>query len=399
MSTPVENHFFANQNLSYPQRLTAWWKLLRFHFRNPAKTSRDVLFSRESFFLIIRDEKNRIGIGEASPIPHLSREWSLPNAREKIAVKLTAITKKINSQANHSLSTKECIYCARKELTSFPSIAMALETAWLDILQGGEKIIFPSKFCQSEDSIKINGLVWMGDIQQIKRQIKNLLQRKFDCIKIKIGQHSIDQEVQIISKLRKENKDIVIRLDANGSFQTASHALRNIEKLAPYDIHSIEQPLPASFCDKNRFASVAREWKTLLAESPISIALDEELIGIAEGLGATEEKERLLENIDAPFLVLKPSLLGGFMVCEEWIKLAKKHGKKWWITSALESNIGLNAIAQWTYLTCKKNKSTLTQGLGTGELFYDNFDSPLKIDGKLLFFTQKKWNLSNILPY
>ena len=388
----IENHFFSDKNLGYPQKITAWWKPLRFHFYHPAKTSRDVLFSRESFFLIIRSEKNFIGIGEVAPIPHLSREWFLPNAREKIVGKLTSITKKINSQANDAFSTKKCIDCIHKTLDPFPSIAMALETAWLDILQGGKRIIFPSKFCQNKDSIKINGLVWMGEIKQIELQIKNLLERRFDCIKMKIGQHNLKEELQVISKLRKENKDLVIRLDANGSFKTASSALKNIEKLAPYGIHSIEQPLPPSFYDKNLFRSMKKEWKTLLKESPISIALDEELIAL------TGEKERLLENIDAHFLVLKPSLLGGFLACGDWIELAKKYNKKWWITSSLESNIGLNALSQWTYLTCEKNKSILTQGLGTGELFYDNFVSPLKLDGKSLFYTQKRWNLSNILP-
>lgn len=387
-------HFFSQQHVLKLQKVTARWQSMIFSFHRPAKTSRNTLFSRESFFLLLSDDAGRVGIGEAAPISGLSREWTLLNdskERRKLCQKMEDIVQKINNTPQNGHSIEQSLIKIHTSLTEFPSLTMALEMAWLDLCGGGEKILFSSPFCRGEKSITINGLVWMADPQNILLQIKNLLTRGFNCIKMKIDLDNLAEIIKIISKIRKEHQNITIRLDANGCFKDAEIALKSIKKLYPFDIHSIEQPLPARF--EENIEESAKEWNYLIKESPIKLAFDEELIKIE-----AKNRKKLLEKIQIPFLVLKPSLLGGFTACEEWIQLATKFSRKWWITSALESNIGLNAIAQWTYSIIDKKKEHLTpQGLGTGELFSNNFPSPIQIKKNKLFHTKKNWDLAAIL--
>ena len=278
----------------------------------------------------------------------------------------------------------------------FPSIRFGLEMALIDLgmdgyveIRGnkgntgnrGERILFPSDFTEGKDSIEINGLVWMGSFDFMRQQIIDKIESGFKCIKLKIGAMDFTEELNLIKSIRNEfsAKDIEIRVDANGAFKQ-TEALEKLNRLAEFGLHSIEQPIRQGFWD---------EMTNLCASSPLPIALDEELIGINE----IKEKEKLLKTIRPQFIILKPSLLGGFKASEEWIDLAEKNNIGWWVTSALESNIGLNAIAQWTYTL--KNK--MPQGLGTGKLYLNNLDSPLKINnGKLNYRPQILWNFNNI---
>jgi L-alanine-DL-glutamate epimerase-like enolase superfamily enzyme len=266
------------------------------------------------------------------------------------------------------------------DLSTFPSIAFGLETALLDLKAKGSKQLFESKFSIGETGIPINGLVWMGDKAFMQKQIREKIAADYQCIKLKIGALDFETELAILADIRQQfsAKDIEIRLDANGAF-SANEALEKLEKLAAYDIHSIEQPIRQG--QSNEMAEICQK-------SPIPIVLDEELIGVNH-----TDREQLLEKIKPAYIILKPSLLGGFNTCENWIKLAKTHNIGWWITSALESNIGLNAIAQWTYTL----NSPLPQGLGTGQLYHNNIPSPLQIKNAQLFYNPKEqWDLNSL---
>ena len=234
-----------------------------------------------------------------------------------------------------------------------------------------------TNFSNFQDKIKINGLVWMGDIKFMRSQIIEKVNRGFSCIKIKVGALKFESELQLIKEIRRDftHKDLEIRLDANGAFKI-NEALEKLERLNEFSIHSIEQPIK-----KNHWQEMAK----LCELSPIPIALDEELIGI------NLSKAELLDTIKPDYLILKPSLLGGFKECDNWISLAKENGIKWWATSALEGNVGLNAIAQWVYT---KN-SKLRQGLGTGMLFKNNVNSPLEISADSIYLNEnKEWDLN-----
>jgi o-succinylbenzoate synthase len=266
------------------------------------------------------------------------------------------------------------------DLSAFPSIAFGIETALLDLKAKGSKILFQNDFSQSEKGIPINGLVWMGDKAFMQKQIREKIKNGYHCIKLKIAALDFNTELEILADIRKQfsPKDIEIRLDANGAFH-ATEALEKLEKLAKFEIHSIEQPIRQG---------QSNEMAELCMQSPIPIVLDEELIGIAPA-----DREQLLEKIKPAYIILKPSLLGGFNTCENWIRLAKTHNIDWWITSALESNIGLNAIAQWTYTL----NSPLPQGLGTGQLYHNNIPSPLQIENAQLFYNPKEqWDLNTL---
>jgi len=331
-------------------------------FNMPSRTSRDVLHNKPSWYLVIKDQ-NRIGVGECSIIPGLSLDRV-----NDIETKLDYICREISSGNKLDI----------EEFNDYPAIKFALETALRDFnFYESTFKINDSNFSNFKDKIKINGLVWMGDIKYMRSQIIKKVNRGFSCIKIKVGALKFESELQLIKEIRRDfnHKDLEIRLDANGAFKI-NEALEKLERLNEFSIHSIEQPIK-----KNHWQEMAK----LCELSPIPIALDEELIGI------NLSKAELLDTIKPDYLILKPSLLGGFTECDNWISSAKENGIKWWATSALEGNVGLNAIAQWVYT---KN-SKLRQGLGTGMLFKNNVNSPLEISADSIYLNEdKEWDLN-----
>lgn len=331
-------------------------------FRFPAGTSRGVLHSKYSAFLIL-EENCVTGIGECSTIPGLSIDPE--NGYEQ---KLRELCDVLNYNKHPE----------NVDLSLFPSIAFGLETALLDLKTGGKRQLFDTEFSKGTAGILINGLVWMGDKAFMQKQIREKIAAGYRCIKLKVGALDFETELEIIAGIREQfsENDIEIRLDVNGGY-SPSDALLKLEKLSKFKIHSIEQPIKQGQFDK--MAEICQK-------SPIPIVLDEELIGIK-----STEMESLIEKIKPAYIILKPSLLGGFKASEEWIQHAEKHYIKWWITSALESNIGLNAIAQWT----SSLGSELPQGLGTGQLYHNNIPSPLEIKNAMLFYEKdKEWDLS-----
>ena len=331
-------------------------------FNIPSRTSRDVLHNKPSWYLVIKDQ-NRIGIGECSIIPGLSLDRI-----DEIETKLDYISREI------SLGNKLDI----AEFNDYPAVKFALETALKDFNFSESPFkINDSNFSNFQDNIKINGLVWMGDIKYMKSQIKEKVKSGFSCIKIKVGALEFESEINLIKNLRKDfsNEELEIRLDANGAFDSTD-ALEKLKRLNEFSIHSVEQPIKT-----NQWQEMAH----LCEFSPIPIGLDEELIGVYSN------RKSLLETINPEYLILKPSLLGGFKECDNWISLAKEKEIKWWATSALEGNVGLNAIAQWVYT---KN-SKLRQGLGTGMLFKNNVNSPLEISADSIYLNEnKEWDLN-----
>jgi L-alanine-DL-glutamate epimerase-like enolase superfamily enzyme len=242
-------------------------------------------------------------------------------------------------------------------------------------------VLYPSEFIRGKKKIRINGLVWMGELSFMKTQIDEKIDQGFDCIKLKIGALDFDQELSLLRGIRKhyDSQQMMLRVDANGAF-SPSEAPNKLKALSELDIHSIEQPIKAGQVDAMH---------QLCVNSPIPIALDEELIGVID----TKDRKALLDAIMPQYLILKPSLLGGFKSCEEWIRLAEDRSIGWWVTSALESNIGLNAIAQWTFSLGVNNH----QGLGTGGLFTNNFESPLEVrQGYLTFNSNQNWEMPTV---
>ncbi len=334
------------------------------NFKQASGTSRGVYTTRDSWFIFLNDG-TITGIGECAPLPDLSIE-----PHKKMNAKLLQVCEEIGYFSQFP-----------EELSAWPSIRFGIETALFDLRNGGKRELFPSAFTRGEQGIPINGLIWMGTPEFMKQQIRAKLDTGFRCIKMKIGALDFETELDLLKAIRKEfsPEEITLRVDANCaySYQTA---LENLKRLSDLHIHSIEQPIQTGRW--NEMAELCRQ-------SPVPIGLDEELIGIS----SRKEMQKLLETIRPAYLILKPSLHGGFAGCEKWIEQAGKFGTNWWITSALESNIGLNAIAQWTFHLNAKNE----QGLGTGQLFTNNFDSPLEIEGDQLWFRPaKSWNMENL---
>lgn len=329
-------------------------------FKFAAGTSRGVLHYKPSSFLILEENGFR-GIGECSIIPDLSIDnMDVYNS------KLDEVCLLSNSE-----TAIENI-----NLTGFPSIAFGLETALLDLKTGGKRLLFDTDFTRGKTGIPINGLVWMGDKAFMQKQIREKIAAGYRCIKLKVGALDFDTEKEMIKEIRKQFSadDIELRLDANGGF-SAEQALEKLKILADYQIHSIEQPIKPNQWE--RMAEICQK-------SPIPVVLDEELIGLQPDI-------KILKEINPAYIILKPSLIGGFSISEEWIRLAEKLNIGWWITSALESNIGLNAIAQWA----SSLNTSLPQGLGTGQLYHNNIPSPLKIsDAKLFYNNLNNWDLS-----
>jgi len=338
---------------------------LDLQFKFPAGTSRGVLLHKPSSFLILEND-GFTGIGECSTIPDLSID-----PVDSYDAKLNELCRLLN----------EGVVPGTIDLDEYPSIAFGLETALLDLAAHGSKDLFPSPFSAGNVGIPINGLIWMGDKAFMEKQISEKIVAGYRCIKLKIGTNDFDTELDIIAAIRNRFSpdDIEIRLDANGAFKTQD-ALEKLKRLSMYSIHSIEQPIR-----QHQLNAMAE----LCARSPIPIVLDEELIGVN-----STDKEALLQKIMPAYIILKPSLLGGFKQSEEWINLAKKYNIGWWATSALEANIGLNAIAQWTATL----DSPLPQGLGTGQLYHNNIPSPLVIEkANLYYMPENKWDLRSIL--
>ncbi|MET7036521.1 o-succinylbenzoate synthase [Elizabethkingia miricola] len=321
-------------------------------FKRPGGTSRGVLTEKETYFLHISDGEKK-GTGECGIFRGLSCD-DVPDYEEK----LKWLCDNINAEYNF----------LQQQLLHYPSIWFGYEQAILN-LKYGSHIYFPGEFTEGKKSITINGLIWMGNVDFMKEQIALKLQEKFHCIKLKIGVNW-DEEKKVLEELRKTfpKNQLELRVDANGAF-SIEKAKIVLEELAALDIHSIEQPIKAGNTE---------EMALLCANTPTPIALDEELIGITE----SEEKQRLLETIKPQYIILKPSLVGGISGSDEWIALAEKQNIGWWITSALESNIGLNAIAQYTYT----KKNPMPQGLGTGALYTNNTPSSLRLEGDQLWF-------------
>lgn len=334
-------------------------------FKRASGTSRGVLTQKETWFLILENE-NKKGIGECGILRGLSID-DRPDYEEK----LQWVCQNIHLG-------KQKLY---DSLTEFPSIQFGLEMAFLSLESKNPLELFPSDFTSNKKSISINGLVWMGEPSYMKEQIEQKIEEGFNCIKLKIGAIDFDKELELLQFIRThfDEKTIEIRVDANGGFSPVE-ALSKLNQLHKFDLHSIEQPIK-----QNQIAEMAK----LCAKTPFPIALDEELIGVF----SLDDKEQLLKQISPQYIILKPSLIGGFQGTQEWITLAEKHNIGWWITSALESNIGLNAIAQFTFTL----QSPLPQGLGTGGLYTNNFDSPLEVkEGQLWYNTDLKWNIEKL---
>jgi len=339
-------------------------KLIANHlqFKLPAGTSRGVLKTKPTWYLHLTHQlTGNVGIGECSIIPKLSSD-----DKPELESELEKLVERINLNDVPVLD----------EYNEWPAIKFALETALEDLAYSDNFSPFPGDFYQGKKSIPINGLVWMGDENFMQSQIQQKIDDGFDCIKMKIGAIDFDTELRILKSIRKNfsPEQIELRVDANGAFST-EEAMSKLEKLAKFQIHSIEQPIRPD------------QWKDmalLTANSPIPIALDEELIGLTD-LGY---QIQMLNFIQPQYIILKPSLLGGIQASEQWVSITKNNNIGWWATSALESNIGLNAIAQWV----SNKKTKMPQGLGTGKLFTNNIDSPLTIrNGKLTYDTKKKW--------
>ncbi len=322
------------------------------NFKFPAGTSRGILTEKPTFFIKVFDEADplKFGIGECSVFPGLS-----PEADGNYGYKL------IELLANMALGKETDLY-------GYSSIVFGLEQALRDFAGGCRHIYFPSEFTQGHQTIEINGLVWMGDFDEMIERIDEKVEKGFHCIKLKIGAIDWKKEVDMIEYIRKKYSDstLQIRVDANGGF-TMDNALPRLKRLADLGVHSIEQPIPAGMPELMAF---------LCQVSPLKIALDESLIGVY----GKENKENLLDTVNPTFVILKPSLCGGFSGAEEWIRLAEERGIGWWVTSALESNVGLNAFAQWTATL----KTTIPQGLGTGALYTNNFECPLRLESDQL---------------
>ena len=338
---------------------------LELQFKFPAGTSRGVLLHKPSSFLIL-EKDGYTGIGECSTIPDLSID-----PVDLYDAKLNDLCRLLN----------EGVDPRNISLDEYPSIAFGLETALLDLAAQGSKDLFHSPFITGTAGIPINGLIWMGDKAFMEKQISEKIAAGYRCIKLKIGANDFSTELDIIAAIRNRFSpdDIEIRLDANGAFSPLD-ALDKLNRLSEFSIHSVEQPIR-----QHQLNAMAE----LCAQSPIPIVLDEELIGVN-----LHDKEALLQKIMPAYIILKPSLIGGFKQSEEWILLAKKYNIGWWVTSALEANIGLNAIAQWTATL----GSSMPQGLGTGQLYHNNIPSPLVIEKANLYYKpENRWDLHSIL--
>jgi len=321
-------------------------------FKRPAQTSRGILNEKYSWFIVLNNSQNE-GWGECSVIPYLSPDFS---STQEYTKKISCVVEQLNS-GELTLDN------AYEKLKDEPSILFGVESAFLDLKHGGKRMYFDNSFSRGQKDIPINGLIWMGDKEFVYKQIDQKIDEGFSTIKLKIGQSDFEDNFSTLRYLRwrYSKEELTIRVDANGAFETLV-AIRSLQQLIKLDIHSIEQPLAAG----------QHKWMRRLCEiNAVPIALDEELIGVYD----KAKKEELLALIRPQFIVLKPSLHGGISGTIEWIELAQKMNIGWWITSALESNIGLKTLCDFT----ANYNNVLPQGLGTGQLYVSNFDTSLRI--------------------
>lgn len=340
--------------------MKATYQKYNLEFKRPSGTSRGILTQKEAWFIVL-EENGKKGIGECAILRGLSCD-DRPDYEEKL-----------QWTCNNIHFGIDVLWEALKE---FPSIQFGVEMAFQSLASKMPFLLFPSPFTKGEKSIPINGLVWMGEESFMKQQIEENIAQGFNCIKLKIGAIDFQKELDLLHFIRQnfDENTIEIRVDANGAFYE-SEALDKLNQLAGFKLHSIEQPIAKNHTD--RMAELCKI-------TPIPIALDEELIGVF----SEQEKEQLLTKVKPQYIILKPSFIGGFRGTAAWISLAEKHQIGWWITSALESNIGLNAIAQWTYL----QQNSMPQGLGTGGLFTNNFECPLEVSkGQLWYKKDLNW--------
>lgn len=321
------------------------------NFKAPAITSRERLLAKDTYFVQVYDDRRPdvVGVGECALFKGLSSD-DIPEYE--------------------SILKHYCDTICDLDVSGVPysSMRMGLETALLDLHNGGERVLYDTPWSRGECSMTINGLVWMGDMEQMYSRMLEKLNKGFCCIKFKVGGIDWDREVRLIEYIRERHDadEVEIRLDANGNFSNGQ-ALDRLRQLARYHIHSIEQPIRQGQPD---------EMARLCAESPVPIALDEELIGMYDAYA----QRKLLETIRPAYVILKPSLCGGLANTATWIDTARSMGIGWWVTSALESNVGLNAIAQFV----SQYSPRIPQGLGTGQLYTNNIDAPLTLDGDKL---------------
>lgn len=343
--------------------MTATYQKHTLNFKQPSGTSRGVLKTKDTWFVTIVSEDNK-GIGECGMFRGLSID-----DRPDFERKLKWACQNIHLGLDKLVS----------ELVELPSIQFGLEMAFLDLESETAFELFPSKFTNGDAAIPINGLIWMGSETFMREQITSKIDEGFSCIKLKIGAIDFQTELDLLKSIRNHfsAKDIELRVDANGAF-TPDNALEKLKRLSDYNLHSIEQPIKQGQVE---------EMAKLCETTPLAIALDEELIGVFD----VTEKANLLQTIQPQYVILKPTLVGGFSGSNTWISAAKDAEVGYWITSALESNVGLNAISQWTY-TLQNNRP---QGLGTGGLFTNNFDSPLQVkNGTLQYNKNEDWNFN-----
>lgn len=344
-------------------------------FKFDAGTSRGILKQKETFYISVCEKSfpDTIGYGEAGPLPKLSLD-DFPDFEQRLIQLISQLNEQDLSLEQIALDDFVSLYIPAK----YPSVRFAIETALLDLRNGGQRLIFPSGFTAEHKAIPINGLIWMGDREFMLEQIDQKLKDGYNCIKMKIGAIDFDQECELLGYIRGkfDSSQVTLRVDANGAF-SPDDAIEKLNRLAIYDLHSIEQPIKQGQIEAMR---------QLCEVTPLPIALDEELIGVDD----FEAKRMLLEKINPQFIILKPTLVGGLRSCDDWIALAEKMNIGWWITSALESNIGLNAIAQYTATFDPE----MPQGLGTGQLYHNNIESPLRIDAGTLIYDRKlKWGM------
>lgn len=345
-----------------------------FHFSFNARTSRGAIKHRDSWFLKVWDESapEVFGIGEAGPVPGLSLEKPAD-----VSQQLAKVVDHLPSVKISACNTLAGIHAEFSAMDLCSSVYLAVETALLDLANGGKRMIFDNDFVKGK-SVPINGLVWMGGLDFMLQQVSIKIEEGFTCIKLKIGGLNFEKELDILQFVRRKyfRDQISIRLDANGALK-ADQVNQKLIYLAQYGIDSIEQPL------KPGSPALPELCKT----SPIPVALDEELLGV----NSKDDRQKLLERVKPHFLVLKPTLQGGMHGCAEWIELANQYKVGWWLTSSMESNVGLNALAQFA----SQFPLEIPQGLGTGSIFKDNIPSPLEVHrGSLRWNSKEIWDFS-----
>ncbi len=340
------------------------------YFKKKAGTSRGVMTERKSYFLKITDSAlpGKFGWGECGVLPGLSFD-DVPDYE----LQLQSVCELFNQYELEVFPFNLQIILNQLVPEHLPSIRFGIETALLDIMNGGLHKIYENPFSNGVEGVLMNGLIWMGTYESMIMQVEEKLRQGFTTIKLKVGAIDFEKECKVLESIRKRflKEQITLRVDANGAFET-SEVYEKLKKLATYDLHSIEQPIRAGQTEM---------MYQVCKRSPIPVALDEELIGVFD----YRKKYDLLKKVKPAFIILKPSLLGGFQQTSDWIEIAGRLGIGWWITSALESNIGLNAIAQFT----AKYNNPLPQGLGTGQLYINNIDSPLVVRGGHLYYDNK----------